>query len=81
MRDGCLFRTGPPLPPAGASWHYAADRDLTALMKLGGWKRKMVLRYARVNVTHLAQSIAALPWRKSEEVEGEAKKSLKPSIL
>jgi hypothetical protein len=50
-------------------------------MKLGGWKRKMVLRYARVNVTHLAQSIAALPWRKSEEVEGEAKKSLKPSIL
>jgi integrase len=49
-----------------ATWHYAANRDLTALMKLGGWKsERMVLRYAHVNVAHLAQSIAALPWTKS----------------
>jgi hypothetical protein len=41
-------------------------RDLPALMKLGGWKsEKMVLRYAHVNVAHLAQSIAALPWEEA----------------
>jgi len=46
-----------------ATWHYAANRDLPSLMKLGGWKsEKMVLRYAHVNVAHLAHSIAALPW-------------------
>jgi integrase len=49
-----------------ATWHYAANRDLPALMKLGGWKsEKMVLRYAHVNVAHLAQSIAALPWEEA----------------
>jgi integrase len=49
-----------------ATWHYAANRDLIALMELGGWKsEKMVLRYAHVNVEHLAGSIAALPWGKS----------------
>jgi integrase len=43
-----------------ASWHYAANRDLIALMKLGGWKsEKMVLRYAHVNVSQLAPSINA----------------------
>jgi hypothetical protein len=32
-------------------------------MKLGGWEsEKMVLRYAHVNVSHLAGSIEALPW-------------------
>ena len=32
-------------------------------MKLGGWKsEKMVLRCAHVNVSHLANSIAVLPW-------------------
>ncbi|RTL52122.1 MAG: site-specific integrase [Bradyrhizobiaceae bacterium] len=47
-----------------ATWHYAANRDLIGLMKLGGWKsEKMVLRYAHVNVQHLAQSIEALPWQ------------------
>jgi integrase len=46
-----------------ATWHYAAKRDLIALMKLGGWKsEKMVLRYTHVNVSHIAESIAALPW-------------------
>ena len=49
-----------------ATWHYAANRDLVALMQLGGWKSdKMVLRYAHMNVAHLAPSIAALPWEKS----------------
>jgi integrase len=46
-----------------ATWHYAANRDIIALMKLGGWKwGKMVLRYAHVNVSHLAGSMNALPW-------------------
>jgi integrase len=43
-----------------ASWHYAANRDLLALMKLGGWKsERMVLRYAHVNVSQLAPTINA----------------------
>jgi integrase len=43
-----------------ASWHYAANRDLIALMKLGGWKsERMVLRYAHVNVSQLAPTINA----------------------
>ena len=43
-----------------ATWHYAANRDLIALMKLGGWKsERMVLRYAHVNVSQLAPSIEA----------------------
>jgi integrase len=43
-----------------ATWHYAANRDLIALMKLGGWKsERMVLRYAHVNVAQLAPSINA----------------------
>jgi integrase len=43
-----------------ATWHYAANRDLVALMKLGGWKsERMVLRYAHVNVAQLAPSINA----------------------
>jgi integrase len=45
-----------------ATWHYAANRDLIALMKLGGWKsERMVLRYAHVNVGELAHTIARLP--------------------
>jgi integrase len=43
-----------------ATWHYSANRDLVALMKLGGWKsERMVLRYAHVNVSQLAPSIDA----------------------
>ena len=43
-----------------ATWHYAANRDLVALMNLGGWKsERMVLRYAHVNVSQLAPSIHA----------------------
>jgi integrase len=45
-----------------ATWHYAANRDLGALMRLGGWKsEKMVLRYAHVNVGELAHTIEMLP--------------------
>jgi len=41
-----------------ATWHYAANRDLLALMKLGGWKSlAMVERYAHVNVDQLAPTI------------------------
>jgi integrase len=43
-----------------ATWHYAANRDIAALMALGGWKsERMVLRYAHVNVAQLAPSITA----------------------
>lgn len=45
-----------------ATWHYAANRDLGALMRLGGWKsEKMVLRYAHVNVGELSHTIDRLP--------------------
>jgi integrase len=41
-----------------ASWHYAANRDLTALMELGGWKTiKSVLRYMHTNSDNHADSI------------------------
>lgn len=51
-----------------ATWHYTANRDLIALMELGGWKsERMVLRYAHLNVAHLAPSINALPWGKCGE--------------
>lgn len=41
-----------------ATWHYAANRDLAALMALGGWKTvQMVLRYAHVNVDNLAPGV------------------------
>ncbi|MGO9686166.1 MAG: tyrosine-type recombinase/integrase [Beijerinckiaceae bacterium] len=45
-----------------ATWHYAANRDLGALMKLGGWKSiAMVMRYAHVNVGELKHTIDRLP--------------------
>ena len=41
-----------------ATWHYAANRDLGALMKLGGWSSiDMVMRYAHTNVAELGQTI------------------------
>jgi integrase len=58
-----------------ATWHYAANRDLVALMQLGGWKsEKMVLRYAHMNVAHLAKSMAALPWGKHGKQGGRKSK-------
>jgi integrase len=45
-----------------ATWHYAANRDLGALQRLGGWKSvRMVMRYAHVNVSELAHTIDNLP--------------------
>lgn len=45
-----------------ATWHYQENRDLNMLMHLGGWSSlSMVLRYAHVNVAHLAPSINKMP--------------------
>ena len=45
-----------------ATWHYAANRDLGALMRLGGWKSTaMVMRYAHANVAELSHTIDQLP--------------------
>jgi len=45
-----------------ATWHYQANRDLTALQRLGGWKTpSMVFRYAHANVDEFAATIARLP--------------------
>jgi integrase len=45
-----------------ATWHYAKNRDLLALQRLGGWKTlSMVMRYAHVNVGELAYTINKLP--------------------
>lgn len=64
-----------------ATWHYAANRDLIALMKLGGWKsEKMVLRYAHINVDNLAASINAIPWGKSGEQVKIKSNSVRKSI-
>ena len=64
-----------------ATWHYAANRDLIALMKLGGWKSEhMVLRYAHVNVSQLAPSIEAglAAWStKSAPSQSATRKKLK----
>lgn len=51
-----------------ATWHYAANRDIGALMELGGWKSPvMVMRYAHINVGHLAAGVMKL----GESVDGE----------
>lgn len=53
-----------------ATWHYAANRDLGALMRLGGWKSvKMVMRYAHTNVEELSHTIDKLPGGKLGEVK------------
>jgi len=44
-----------------ATWHYQANRDLGALMRLGGWKTmSMVMRYAHTNVDELADTVDRL---------------------
>lgn len=44
-----------------ATWHYQANKDVRALMELGGWKTLgMVARYTHVNASHLAPSIAKM---------------------
>lgn len=45
-----------------ATWHYQQNRNLGALMELGGWRSvQMVMRYAHVDVGHLADSMVGLP--------------------
>jgi integrase len=45
-----------------ATWHYAVNRDLGALQRLGGWKSvRMVMRYAHVNVDEHKHTIDRLP--------------------
>jgi integrase len=49
-----------------ATWHYTANRDLGALMRLGGWKSTaMVMRYAHANVAELSHTIDQLPGGKA----------------
>ncbi|MGV2074045.1 MULTISPECIES: site-specific integrase [Rhizobium/Agrobacterium group] len=61
-----------------ATWHYAANRDLITLMRLGGWKsERMVLRYAHINVDDLASSIESIPWGKSGDVNNGQKKNVR----
>lgn len=44
-----------------ATWHYMANRDIGALMRLGGWQTmSMVMRYAHTNVDELSHTIDAL---------------------
>jgi integrase len=45
-----------------ATWHSVHNRNLTALMRLGGWKDiKSVIRYMHVNVDELSNTIDQLP--------------------
>jgi integrase len=45
-----------------ATWHYTHNRNLTALMRLGGWRDiKSVIRYMHVNVDELRDTIDRLP--------------------
>ncbi len=60
-----------------ATWHYQANRDLTALQKLGGWKSvAMVMHYAHTNVSEHAVSIEKLPWGKSGREQNEAEEKI-----
>lgn len=54
-----------------ATWHYQANRDFTALKKLGGWKTDaMVLRYAHTNTSEFAASINRMPGGNAAGTEG-----------
>jgi integrase len=54
-----------------ATWHYRANRDVQALMALGGWKTPaMVFRYTHVNASHLAPSQAEIWGNRGEQAPG-----------
>lgn len=56
-----------------ATWHYMANRDINALMTLGGWKSPdMVFRYTHINSSHLAPSQAKLWGDEVGVIEGSA---------
>lgn len=62
-----------------ATWHYMANRDMRALMELGGWKSpEMVVRYAHVNTSHLAPTIDAMWEQRGGRHSGDNVKTLKP---
>jgi integrase len=45
-----------------ATWHYTFNRDIDALMRLGGWKTvSMVMRYVHANVDEHRHTIDRLP--------------------
>jgi integrase len=53
-----------------ATWHYAKNRNIAALMTLGGWQSiRMVMRYAHVNVDEFADTIDRLPGGILGEIE------------
>lgn len=55
-----------------ATWHYRANRDVSALMALGGWTTpKMVFRYTHINASHLAPSQASI-WGNHGDQQSEA---------
>jgi integrase len=58
-----------------ATWHYAANRDVSALMRLGGWKTvSMVMRYVHANVDEHRHTIDRLPGGNlGDSVASEAK--------
>lgn len=63
-----------------ATWHYAENRDIPALMELGGWKSvEMVMRYAHVNTSHLRPSINRL-WGNSGDAVSGAHESVGKSV-
>jgi integrase len=60
-----------------ATWHYKANRDIAALMQLGGWKTpSMVFRATHVNAAHLAPSQAALLGLQGDHVTAVAGKAV-----
>jgi len=63
-----------------ATWHYAYNRDLTALMKLGGWSNiKSVSRYTHANVDEFRSTMDRLPGGNSVESTGAELKVTKKS--
>ncbi len=59
-----------------ATWHYIANRDVTALMRLGGWKTvAMVMRYTHTNVDEHRHTIDRLLGGKLGEAISSGAKS------
>jgi integrase len=53
-----------------AAWHYAANRDLAALMAICGWKSvAMALRYAHINAANLAPGVMRVGAAQDEQEE------------
>ncbi len=55
-----------------ATWHYMENRDVNALMELGGWKSlDMVIRYTHINKDHLAAGIGKMWGNRGDQTPGE----------